>query len=321
MERPGSYRNCGGGMQLVMLSGGVGGARHARGLQALGSEELTVIVNVGDDARIYGLLVSPDLDTVVYTMAGREGPHGWGLDGDAFVTMGAMDALPIDTAFRIGDGDLATNLFRTDRIGAGWSLTWVTTAVASAFGVRATILPATDDSLRTEIKLSDGEWISFQEYFVHRQHADEVADIRFVGASVSSPSPGVIEAIDAADAVLIGPSNPILSIWPILAVPGVSEAIAGKPMVMAVSPLIGGAALKGPADRLLTSFGYGANTSGLVASYGGLLTDLLIDPIDGADASRPGRPRIHVADTRMPDLAGSTRVGQTLVEIVAGSRA
>ena len=150
-------------MRLTMLSGGVGGARFARGLASISGVDLTVVVNVGDDDRIYGLKVSPDLDTVIYTLAGREGRQGWGLQDDPFTVMAAMEALPIDTTFRIGDRDLATNLFRTDRLAAGWSLTWVTTALASAFGVPATVLPATDDLLRSEIKVAKEGWISFQE--------------------------------------------------------------------------------------------------------------------------------------------------------------
>ena len=302
-------------MRLAMLSGGVGGARLARGLAAVTDVDLTVVVNVGDDERVYGLSVSPDIDTVIYTMAGREGPHGWGLRNDSFTVMGAIDALPVDTTFRIGDRDIATNLFRTDRLAGGWSLTWVTTALASAFGVPATVLPATDDRLLTQLKVGGG-WISFQEYFVARGHTDEVEDIRFDGAGSCRPAPGVIEAIDASDALIIGPSNPILSIWPILAVPAIGEAVAQKRQVIAVSPLIGGSALKGPAHRILASLGYGAGTAAVIASYGGFLTDLLIDNSDGDDAIGARKPGIHVTDTRMPDLEASTRLAEMIVKAV-----
>ncbi|HKY48930.1 MAG TPA: 2-phospho-L-lactate transferase [Acidimicrobiia bacterium] len=303
-------------MRLAMLSGGVGGARLARGLAAITDVDLTVIVNVGDDERIYGLLVSPDIDTVIYTMAGREGPHGWGLRDDPFTVMAAMDALPIDTNFRIGDRDIATNLFRTDRLAGGWSLTWVTTALASAFGVPATVLPATDDPLKSQVRVADGGWISFQEYFVVRRHTDEVEDIRFEGAASSTPAPGVIEAIEASDALIIGPSNPVLSIWPILAVPAIGSAVAQKERVMAVSPLIGGSALKGPAHRVLTALGYGAGTTAVIDSYGGVLTDIVIDNSDADDAVGIRKPWIHVTDTRMPDLAASTRLAQVLVDAI-----
>lgn len=307
-------------VRLTLLSGGVGGAKLGRGLAAINGVELTVIVNVGDDDRIYGLSVSPDIDTVIYTMAGREGPLGWGLADDPFVAMKALDALPIDASFRIGDGDLATNLFRTDRLLAGWSLTWVTTALASAFGIAATILPATDDPLRTEVRIPEAGWVSFQEYFVGRSHADEVVDIRFRGAGFCRPAPGVMEALANCDAIIIGPSNPILSIWPILAVPGVADTIASHQSVVGISPLIGGTALKGPAHKVLQSLGVGSNTAGIISAYDGLLTDMLIDQSDVDDVVGGARPRIHLTDTRMPDLEGSVKLAQTVVNLASSAR-
>ena len=324
--RLGQYRNLWRmRVRLTMLSGGVGGARLARGLAAIPEVELTVIVNVGDDDRIYGLTISPDIDTVIYTMARKEGPHGWGLRDDSFTVMGAMETLPIDTTFRVGDHDLATNLFRTARLAAGWSLTWVTTALASAFGVPATVLPATDDPLKTELKVANNQWISFQEYFVVRHHEEEVQDIRFLGAGTAVPAPGVLEAIDSSDVLLIGPSNPVLSIWPILAIPAVGRAVGRKARVMAVSPLIGGSALKGPADRVLLALGYGTGTAAVIDSYGGLLTDIIIDSADSneaADLSRKGTgpPRIRITDTRMGDMAASTRLARFVLEAVGDQR-
>ncbi|HUO46243.1 MAG TPA: 2-phospho-L-lactate transferase [Acidimicrobiia bacterium] len=300
-------------MKVVLLSGGVGGARLARGLAAVSDLELTVVVNIGDDERVYGLDVSPDIDTVIYTMAGKEGPHGWGLSNDTFTVMDALDGLPIDTAFRIGDRDAATNLFRTDRLAAGWSLTWVTTALASAFGVGADILPASDDPVRTKVRVADGSWLGFQEYFVARRHADDVEDIRFEGAAFSHPAPGVVEAITRATAVVIGPSNPILSIWPILAVPGIPEAISARQKVIGVSPLIGGTALKGPAHRILSSLGFPAGNLGVNQSYGGLLTDLFVDQSDADDANLNLPPRVHVTDIRIPDLDASTRLAYEIL--------
>jgi len=303
-------------MRITMLSGGVGGAKLARGIAALTGHELTVVANVGDDDRIYGLAVSPDIDTIIYAMAGREGRQGWGLAGDDFEAMKALDALPIDATFRIGDADLATNLFRTDRLLAGWSLTWVTTALASAFGIAATILPVTDDPLRTEIRIAGEGWVAFQEYFVHRRHADEVSDVRFRGAGFCRPAPGVIEAIAGCDAVVIGPSNPVLSIWPILAVPGVADTVAQKEHVVGVSPLIGGNAFKGPAPRVLVSMGHSADTAGIVSAYSGLLTDLVVDVSD-AEPNPGRRPRLHTAETTMNDLAASTRLAERVLEIAA----
>jgi LPPG:FO 2-phospho-L-lactate transferase len=303
-------------VRLTMLSGGVGGARLARGLAAIPGVDLTLIVNVGDDDRIYGLQVSPDIDTVIYTLSGREGPHGWGLKDDPFMVMGAMDALPIDTTFRIGDRDIATNLFRTERLAAGWSLTWVTTALASAFSVPATVLPATDDPLKSELKIADDEWISFQDYFVVRHHAVDIEDIRFEGAASCKPAPGVVDAIEESEALLIGPSNPVLSIWPILAVPAIGQAVGKKERVMAVSPLIGGSALKGPAHRILLALGYGTGTQAVIGSYGGLLTDIVIDRDDAGDAAGIEKPLIHVTDTRMPDATASTRLARVLVDVI-----
>jgi LPPG:FO 2-phospho-L-lactate transferase len=304
-------------VRLTLLSGGVGGAKLGRGLASINGVELTVVVNVGDDDRIYGLSVSPDIDTVIYTIAGREGPQGWGLADDPFVAMKALDALPIDASFRIGDGDLATNLFRTDRLLSGWSLTWVTTALASAFGIAATILPATDDPLRTEVRIPETGWISFQEYFVSRSHADEVIDIRFRGAGFCRPAPGVVEALTDCDAIVIGPSNPVLSVWPILAVPGIADAIAAHQAVVGVSPLIGGTALKGPAHRVLTSLGIGANTAGIISAYDGLLTDMVIHDSDSREAEGTSRPRIHLTETRMPDMEGSIKLAQTVVDVAS----
>lgn len=304
-------------MRVTMLSGGVGGAKLARGFTALPGHELTVIANVGDDDRIYGLAVSPDIDTIIYTMAGREGPQGWGLSRDPFEAMNALDALPIDTTFRIGDADLATNLFRTDRLLAGWSLTWVTTALASAFGIAATILPVSDDPLRTEVRVAGEGWVSFQEYFVFRRQADEVSDVRFRGAGFCRPAPGVVEALAGSDVIIIGPSNPILSIWPILAVPGVADTVAAHERVIGVSPLIGGMALKGPAHRVLVSMGHSSDTAGVISAYSGLLTDLVIDESDGAD-NVGARPRIHTASTRMDDVAASTKLVSRVLEIAQG---
>lgn len=302
-----------------MLSGGVGGAKLARGLAALDDVQLTVIVNVGDDDRIYGLSISPDIDTVIYTMAGREGPHGWGLADDPFVAMDALDALPIEATFRIGDRDLATNLFRTDRLLAGWSLTWVTTALASAFGVEATILPVTDDPIRTEVRIAGQGWISFQEYFVNRRHADDVLDVTFRGAGFSRPAPGVGEALAKADAIVIGPSNPILSVWPILAVPGVADSIGNQRRVVAVSPLIEGKALKGPAAQILDSLGFSSDTTGIAAAYGSLLSDLVVDESD-FDHSPPFKtPRLHATDTRMPNTDESKRLARFLVDLLSAS--
>jgi len=300
-----------------MLSGGVGGARLARGLAAVPGVDLTVIVNVGDDEQVYGLNISPDLDTVVYTLAGVEGPEGWGRSHDRFRVMHHLAGFEVDTSFRLGDADLATNLFRTARLAEGWPLSRITEAVAGAFGLTARILPATDDNLRTQLLTADG-WRTFQDYFVLRRHADDVLDIRFVGASESSPAPGVLEALAATEAVIIGPSNPVLSIWPILAIPELSEALEAAGRVLAVSPLFAGRALKGPADRVLAGFGYASGNRGVIEAYGGLITDFVLDVGDAEEANTlTGLVRsIQAVPTRISSPEAALRLGEFVIGLL-----
>ncbi len=303
--------------RIVLLSGGVGGARLARGLARLALADLTVVVNVGDDDTIYGLAVSPDLDTVLYTLAGIEGKEGWGLSDDGFAVMTHLDDFSIDTTFRIGDGDIATNLFRTARLAEGATLSQITAEIATVLRVPIRVLPATHDPIRTMIQTGDGRWRSFQDYFVGRRHEDEVLDLRFDGAAEATTAPGVLEAITAADAVIIGPSNPPLSIWPILAVPAIGGAVAGARRVMAVSPLFGGVALKGPAHRVLAELGYPPGNAGIVEAYRGILTDLVIDSGDaGSELPRLAAPglTVHVADTRIVEPEAATALAAGLVE-------
>jgi len=300
----------------VLLAGGVGGARAARAIAGvLDPGALTVIGNVGDDETIYGLAVSPDLDTLVYTLAGIEGPAGWGVDGDTFVVMGHLDALGVPTSFRLGDRDLATCLSRTATLAAGGTLTAATRTIAASLGVSTPVLPATDDPVRTVITTTSGERLAFQEYFVTRGHRDEVAGVVYRGAENARPAPGVIDAIAAADLIVIAPSNPPLSIHPTLAVPGIREAIAAKERVVAISPLFGGRALKGPADRVLASLGYPPGNAGVLASYDGLITDFVVDDGDAADADAPVGPvRIHVTRTLLGTPSDARRFGTWFVE-------
>lgn len=268
-------------MRITALSGGVGGARLLRGLATIEDLDLTAVVNTADDDRIYGLCVSPDLDTVTYTLAGvHSDERGWGRTDETWTVMDELGRFPLDSSFRLGDRDLALNLYRTTRLAEGATLTQITGEITKAFGVGVSVLPATDDLIRTRLQV-DGTWIDFQDYFVRRRHAVQVTGVRFDGADTARPSPAVIEACERADAVVIGPSNPILSIWPILAIPGIREAIAGK-RVLAVSPLIGGRAIKGPLADLLPMFGYSTDTRGIVNAYDGLLTDIVIDRTDRA---------------------------------------
>ena len=208
--------------------------------ETVAADRLTVVVNVGDDDSMYGVHVAADIDTVVYTLAGIEGPHGWGIAGDTFTVMGELARRGLDTSFRLGDKDLATCLWRTAAMQVGTPLSQITAEIALSLGVRATVVPATDDSVATRVQIESGAWLSFQEYFVARQHEDDVAALDYLGAAASQPAPGVVDAIAAADLVVVAPSNPPLSIWPILAVPGIRNTVAAAEKVVAVSPLFGG---------------------------------------------------------------------------------
>ncbi len=296
----------------VLLAGGVGGARAARSLRTrLKADQVTVVGNVGDDDHMYGVPVSADLDTMVYTLAGIEGSKGWGIRDDTFTVMDHLESLGVDTSFRLGDRDLATCLDRARILLAGGTLSEATASITAALGVDTTVLPASDDAIRTRIRTTDGFWLSFQEYFVERAHRDIVTEIDYAGATDASPAPGVIEAIDAATLVILAPSNPPLSIGPILAVDAIARAVARHRRVVAISPLFGGKALKGPADRVMASLGYPAGNAGVLAAYDGFITDLVIDAGDAGDiADLGGSVNVHVADTRLTDRDAATRFAQ-----------
>jgi LPPG:FO 2-phospho-L-lactate transferase len=296
----------------VLLAGGVGGARTARSLRTrLTAAQLTVVGNVGDDDDLYGVPVSADLDTLVYTLAGIEGPAGWGIRGDTFTVMDHLASLGVDTSFRLGDHDLSVCLLRSQRLSAGGTLSSATASIRAVLGVDTEVLPATDDQLRTRIRTAEGSWLSFQEYFVGRGHRDEVAEIEYAGAESARPAPGVIEAIEAAGIVVIAPSNPPLSIRPILEVPAIGDAVAAHHKVIAISPFFGGKALKGPADRVMASLGYPSGNAGVVAAYDGIITDLVIDAQDAADAVQLSDSLIvHITDTYLTSHEASQRFGR-----------
>ncbi len=299
-------------MKVVELSGGVGGARLARGLAAVPGVDLTVVVNVGDDASNHGLHVSPDLDTVTYTLAEIEGPQGWGRADDTFALNDELGRFGVDNTFQLGDRDLALKLFRTRELSNGAKLSEVTGAVAGAFDLSTRVLPATDGRLRTMVRTVDG-WLTFQEYFVKRRHRDEVVEVRFEGAEDARPAPGVLQAIRDADRLIIGPSNPPLSIWPILAIEEVRSAVAGHPSVTVISPLIGGKTVKGPADRVMASLGLPPGNRGVAAAYEGLAHRLVIDTSDRDDASSMGDIDIHVTPTLIKEPEAAIRLATELV--------
>jgi LPPG:FO 2-phospho-L-lactate transferase len=266
----------------------VGAARFLRGLvDVVEPRRVAAIVNTGDDAVLHGLHVSPDLDTVVYTMAGaisRE--RGWGLEGETWAAMEALARYPSRFSwFALGDRDLATHMFRTQRLRDGATLSEVTGEIAAAWGVEVTVLPVTDDRLETMMDVEDDGEIGFQDYFVRRRHAVAVRGVRFDGAEAAKPAPAVLDAVGSAEVIVICPSNPIVSIGPVLAVPGVREAVVGRrDDVVAVSPIVAGAALKGPADRLLGELGHEVSVVGVARLYAGLAATLVVDEADAGHA-------------------------------------
>lgn len=302
-------------MRVVELSGGVGGARLARGLDRLADVDLTVVVNVGDDDLVHGLHVSPDLDTVTYTLAGTEGPFGWGRRDDTFVVNQELARFGVDTSFQLGDRDLALNLYRTTRLDAGDPLSKITRAVVSAFDIETSVIPSTDDRVATEVRVPGDGWISFQEYFVFRSHQDRVDELRYVGAPKASPAPGVIDAIEQADILIIGPSNPPLSIWPILAVRDIEEAVREHPKVVALSPLVRRKALKGPADRVMESLGLPSGSRGIVEAYKGIVDILVIHDDDAEEASDLVEVQVVTAQTIIKEPEAAQKLAGTLVRL------
>ena len=299
-------------MKVALLSGGVGGARFARGLvDAVDPAGVTVIGNVGDDLDVLGLAVSPDLDSIIYALAGlHDEERGWGRSGETWEALATVSSLGGEDWFRLGDRDLGLHLVRTQALRAGEPLSAVTARLARALAIVAAIVPATDDRLRTWIDTPAGSF-PFQEWFVARCHRDEVDGVRFEG--VARPAPGVLEALGGADAILIAPSNPYVSIWPILAVEEIRAALAtrGVPCV-AVSPLVGGRAVKGPADRMLARMAGGTTPAHVAGCYGGLIDALVVDETDGTG---PLAVRRIVTQTLMTDLDASRR----LAEIALGA--
>ncbi|TDE92722.1 2-phospho-L-lactate transferase [Occultella glacieicola] len=265
---------------VTVLAGGVGGAKLAEGFARVG-DDLTVVVNTADDAQVYGLSISPDLDTVMYTLAGIANPDtGWGIAGDTVAVLDQLRRLGQDTWFTLGDADLATHVFRSDRLRRGVPLSMVTADLAAALGVRARLVPMTDDPVATLVDTPAGRF-GFQEYFVARRHADTVTALTFDGVADSRPAPGVLEAVRDADVVAIAPSNPFVSVGPILAVPGVRDALATSgAWRVAVSPVIAGAALKGPAAQMLADLGHEVSALAVARLYAGLIDAMCIDERD-----------------------------------------
>lgn len=315
-------------MVIGALAGGVGAARFLRGLvRVVDPPSVAAVVNTGDDVDLHGLRVCPDLDTLTYTLAGHINPDtGWGLAKETWATMEALERFaPVAPAgsqagatwFRLGDSDLATHLYRTQRLAEGAGLAAVTGELAAAWGVGVRLLPMTEARVQTRVDVVGEGEIGFQEYFVGRRHSVPVRGVRYDGAEASRPSPGVLDALGQAQRIIVCPSNPILSIGPVLAVPGIAEALAARrDDVVAISPIVAGAALKGPADRLLRELGHESSVVGVARLYAPWAATLVVDEADAelADAVRGEGLRCVVASTVMHDVDAAA----ALAEVVLG---
>lgn len=303
-------------MKVALLAGGFGGSRFALALaETAGDENLTVIGNVGDDVEVLGLHVSPDLDSILYTLAGVfDTERGWGRRDETWNALETVAELGGESWFKIGDRDIGLHLVRSEALRAGEPLSAITERLTAAFGVRSTLLPATDDRLRTHLRTPAGEF-PMQEWFVARGHRDEVDAVRLDGADRARPAPGVIEALEEADTILIAPSNPFVSIGPILAVSEIREALESRRVpAVAISPLIGGKTVKGPADRMLRRLAGGTTPAHVAACYEGLIDALVIDEAD-ADATADAVPTL-VTRTLMDGADARRRVAEAALSVM-----
>jgi len=321
--------------RVAVLAGGVGAAKFLRGLiVVIAQSQVTAIVNVGDDTVLHGLMVSPDIDTITYTLAESVNPvTGWGLVGETWQAIEQVrryansngisetDEVGNDAAgwFALGDLDLGTHLYRTSRRRAGATLTEVTAEICNTWGLELKLLPVSDEVVSTEVRTADARELSFQEYFVREHHDVAVSEIRFAGSETASPGPEVLSSIEQADLVCIAPSNPVVSIDPVLAVAGVRAAVtAARERTIAISPIVGGAALKGPADRLLRELGHEVSVVGIARYYVEFASTLVIDSVDAhlADQVEAAGMRCIVAPTVMTDRAAAAALAQCCMDAI-----
>lgn len=306
-------------MKVVVLTGGVGGVKFVLGLQHCNEvSQLTAIVNTGDDFQHLGLNISPDIDTLLYTLSGQaNGAQGWGREGESWNFMAALKALGGPDWFNLGDGDLALHVLRTERLRRGEALSAITAGFAQAWRIGLTVIPMSDDQVSTWLDTDEGP-LSFQSYFVERQCRPVVRAVRFEGSTQAQPAPGVVDAIANADAVFIAPSNPYLSIDPILAVCGISDALREtKAPIIAISPLIGGKAVKGPTGKLMAELGIEADNQAIAAHYKGVIDGMLHDTGDAPPASIPARATASLMTT----LEDKVRVARTALAVAADLKA
>ena len=310
--------------RVLAIAGGVGGAKLALGLASvLPPGDLVVVVNTGDDERFHGLAVSPDVDTITYALAGMTNTEtGWGVAGDTFRALDSLGRLGGETWFRLGDVDLGLHLRRTELLAAGATLSEATLAIAQALGVRHGIAPMSDAPVRTVALTAEGEF-AFQDYFVRRRCEPVLTGVRFDGADAALPSPAFRRALDEADALVLCPSNPVVSIGPVLALPGVREAMAGfRGPRIAVSPIVGGAALKGPAAKMMAELGEPPGSAAVARRYAGLVDALLIDESDAAEALAVEAEGVRavVAPTVMTSDAGKAALAGRVLALAAAWR-
>jgi len=310
--------------RMVALAGGVGAARFLAGLvRVIAPQKLLVIGNTGDDATIHGLEISPDLDTVIYTLAGLADPvRGWGLKGDTFYCLQALGRLGAETWFQLGDRDLATHVYRTERLRQGAALSQVIGEIAAALGVLSRVVPMSDQPVRTRVETRRG-WLDFQPYFVRRRARDAALGVRLAGVEEARPAPGVLDAISQARGVVVCPSNPIISIGPILAVPGIREALRNtRAPVAAVTPIVGGRALKGPAARMMKSMGLRPSALQVAELYRDFLDVFVLDRVDQRLAPKIEAlgMRVVVTNTIMTGLAEKKALARVVVQALGFRR-
>jgi LPPG:FO 2-phospho-L-lactate transferase len=306
---------------IAVLAGGVGAAKFLQGLVGvIPPEDIVVIGNTGDDTVIHGLHVSPDLDTVVYTLAGASNPEtGWGIAADTFGAMDGLERYGSATWFRLGDRDLATHLYRTERLASGATLSEATAEIARAWGIAFRLLPMSDDSVRTLLTLQSGPVVEFQEYFVHLRHSEPVDSVEFQGAREALPAPGVLEALDQARVVVLAPSNPVLSLGPILSLRGISETLRRRRhRVVAITPIVAGRALKGPADHLLKELGHEPSALGVARLLSQVAGNFILDAADAhlvGDISA-AEMRVGVTETVMATPAVARSLARHALDLV-----
>jgi LPPG:FO 2-phospho-L-lactate transferase len=320
--RPHASGRGGGDARIVALAGGVGAARFLRGLvQVVDPSCVTAVVNTADDVERHGLWISPDVDSVVYTLAGlNDEERGWGLRDETWNFMAALRALGEDAWFQLGDRDLATHVWRTARRRAGESLSAITAAQCARLGVGVRVLPMSDDVVTTRVSCADLGELHFQEFFVREQCRPAVESVRFAGVSRARPAPGVLEALASCDAVIVCPSNPVISIGPVLAVPGVRDAVRAAPRCVAVTPIVAGAAVKGPAAAMLAAQGVAVSAAGVASLYGDFCDVMVVDRRDAAvaDDVRALGLRPVLAETMMRSLDDAAALARVVLREALG---